>query len=135
MKRKIHEYQMVIDANHRQSLSSKEKEILELKRQAEEDRRLQNERVTQLEQMQHKLKLQSMIGSQFAQARPPPVVETASTTMHARAEVAPPAFGDRDYNIQSSTRCEAIYANPRNFELDSNQSTNFWAISRNEIVD
>ena len=86
MKQKIHEYQMVIDANHRQSLSSKDREILEIKRQAEEDRRIQNDRINQLEQlvqsqMQHNLKLQSMIDSQFAQARPPPIVETASTTI------------------------------------------------------
>ena len=102
MKAKIHPYQMVIDANHRQSLSSKEQEILELRRQAEEDRRMQNERVAQLEQMvqalmQHNMKLQSMIESQFAQARPPPVVETAATTLHTRAEVALPEFDEREY--------------------------------------
>ena len=96
---KIHAYQMVIDANHRHSLSSKEQEILELKRQAEEDRRLQNERVAQLEQMvqaqmqhnlklQNNLKLQSTIDSQFAQARPP---------RRRYSAVTPPAFGDRDY--------------------------------------
>ena len=76
MKEKIHAYQMVIGANHRQSLSSKEQEILELKRQAEEDRRRsQNERIAQLEQMaqtqmQHNLKLQSMIDSQLGIAYP-----------------------------------------------------------------
>jgi hypothetical protein len=67
MNEKIQAYQRVIDANHRQSLSSKEQEILELKRQAEEERRVKNDRITQLEQMvqaqmQHNLK--------FAQARP-----------------------------------------------------------------
>ena len=72
----------------RQSLSSKEQDILELKRQAEEDRRVQNDRITQLEhmvqaQMQHNLKLQSMLDSQFAQVRPSPVVETAAMTITA----------------------------------------------------
>ena len=75
MNEKIQAYQRVIDANHRQSLSSKEQEILELRRAAEEERRVQNERITQLEhmvqvQMQHNLKLQSMLDSQFAQVRP-----------------------------------------------------------------
>ena len=83
MNEKVQAYQRVIDANHRQSLSSKENEILELKRQAEEERRIQNDRITQLEQMvhaqlQHNLKLQSMLDSQFAQARPNAVVETAA---------------------------------------------------------
>ena len=60
MKEKIHAYQVVIEANHRQSLSSKEQEILELKRQAEEDRKWQNERIAPLEQivqahMQHNM--------------------------------------------------------------------------------
>ena len=90
MNEKNQAYQRVIDANHRQSLSSKEQEILELKRQAEEERRIQNDRITQLEQMvqsqmQHNLKLQSMLDSQFAQARPPPVVETAAMTATAEA--------------------------------------------------
>ena len=85
MTEKIQAYQRVIDANHRQSLSSKEQEILELKRQAEEERRVQNDRITQLEQMvqaqmQHNLKLQSMLDSQFAQAHPSPIVETAAMT-------------------------------------------------------
>jgi len=85
MHEKIQAYQRVIDANHRQSLSSKEQEIIELRRQAEEGRRVQNERISQLElmvqtQMQHNLKLQSMLDSQFAQARPPPIVETAAMT-------------------------------------------------------
>ena len=88
MNEKIQAYQRVIDANHRQSLSSKEQEILELKRAAEEERRIQNERITQLEhmvqaQMQHNLKLQSMLDSQFAQVRPSPIVETAAMTMTA----------------------------------------------------
>ena len=88
MNEKIQAYQRVIDANLRQSLSSKEQEILELKRQAEEDRRVQNDRITQLEhmvqaQMQHNLKLQSMLDSQFAQVRPSPVVETAAMTITA----------------------------------------------------
>ena len=39
MKQKIHEYQMVIDANHRHRFQVKIREILEIKRQAEEDRR------------------------------------------------------------------------------------------------
>ena len=91
---------MVIDANHRQALFSREQEIVEVKRQAGEDRRLQNERIAQLEQMvqaqmQHNLKLQSMIDSQLAQACPPPVVGTAATIMHSRTEVTPPEFGDR----------------------------------------
>ena len=112
MKQKIHEYQVVIDANHRQSLSSKEQEIFELKRAAEEDRRVQNERINQLEQlvqtqMQHNLKLQSMIDSQFAQAHPPPVVATAATTTHVRTEVAPSAFGDRDYVAPTSKAAPA----------------------------
>ena len=34
-------------------------------------------------QMQHNLKLQSMLDSQFAQARPPPIVETAAMTTPA----------------------------------------------------
>ena len=88
MNEKIQAYQRVIDANHRQSLSSKEQEILELRRAAEEERRVQNERITQLEhmvqvQMQHNLKLQSMLDSQFAQVRPSPIVETAAMTMTA----------------------------------------------------
>ena len=88
MNEKIQAYQRVIDANHRQSLSSKEQEILELKRAAEEERRIQNERITQLEhmvqaQMPHNLKLQSMLDSQFAQVRPSPIVETAAMTMTA----------------------------------------------------
>ena len=96
MNEKIQAYQRVIDANHRQSLSSKEQEILELKRAAEEERRVQNERITQLEhmvqaQMQHNLKLQSMLDSQFAQVRPSPIVETAAMTMtagtHASTEI------------------------------------------------
>ena len=59
MTEKIQAYQSVIDANHRQSLSSKDQEILELKGQAEEERRIQNDRITQLEHMvQHNLKLQ-----------------------------------------------------------------------------
>ena len=90
MSEKIQAYQRVIDANHRQSLSIKEQEILELKRQAEEERRIQNDRITQLEQMvqtqmQHNLKLQSMLDSQFAQARPAQVVETAAMTTTAEA--------------------------------------------------
>ena len=96
MNEKIQAYQRVIDANHRQSLSSKEQEILELKRAAEEERRVQNERITQLEhmvqaQMQHNLKLQSMLDSRFAQVRPSPIVETAAMTMtagtHASTEI------------------------------------------------
>ena len=88
MNEKIQAYQRVIDANHGQSLSSKEQEILELRRAAEEERRVQNERITQLEhmvqaQMQHNLKLQSMLDSQFAQVRPSPIVETAAMTMTA----------------------------------------------------
>ena len=88
MNEKIQAYQRVIDANHRQSLSSKEQEILELKRAAEEERRIQNDRITQLEQMvqaqmQHNLKLQSMLDSQFAQVRPSPIVETAAMTITA----------------------------------------------------
>ena len=88
MNEKIQAYQRVIDANHRQSLSSKEQEILELKRAAEEERRIQNDRITQLEhmvqaQMQHNLKLQSMLDSHFAQVRPNPIVETAAMTMTA----------------------------------------------------
>ena len=99
MNEKIQAYQRVIDANHRQSLSSKEQEILELKRAAEEERRVQNERIAQLEhmvqaQMQHNLKLQSMLDSQFAQVRPSPIVETAAMTItagtHASAEI--PSF-------------------------------------------
>ena len=93
MNEKIQAYQRVIDANLRQSLSSKEQEILELKRQAEEDRRVQNDRITQLEhmvqtQMQHNLKLQSMLDSQFAQVRPSPVVETAAMTVTAEAHTS-----------------------------------------------
>ena len=93
MNEKIQAYQRVIDANLRQSLSSKEQEILELKRQAEEDRRIQNDRITQLEhmvqaQMQHNLKLQSMLDSQFAQVRPSPVVETAAMTVTAEAHTS-----------------------------------------------
>ena len=66
----------------------REQEILELRRAAEEERRVQNERITQLEhmvqaQMQHNLKLQSMLDSQFAQVRPSPIVETAAMTMTA----------------------------------------------------
>ena len=105
MSEKIQAYQRVIDANHRQSLSSKEQEILELKRQAEEDRRVQNDRITQLEQMvqaqmQHNLKLQSMLDSQFAQARPSQIVEAAAmtttaetftTSSHPSYEFVPPA--------------------------------------------
>ena len=96
MNEKIQAYQRVIDANHRQSLSSKEQEILELKRAAEEERRIQNDRITQLEHMvqahmQHNLKLQSMLDSQFAQVRPSPIVETAAMTMtagtHAPTEI------------------------------------------------
>ena len=99
MNEKIQAYQRVIDANHRQSLSSKEHEILELKRQAEEERRIQNDRITQLEQMvqaqmQHNLKLQSMLDSQFAQARPSAVVETAAmtTTTETHTSSAFPTF-------------------------------------------
>ena len=93
MNEKIQAYQRVIDANHRQSLSSKEQEILELKRQAEEERRVQNDRITQLEQMvqaqmQHNLKLQSMLDSQFAQVRPSPIVETAAMTITAEARAS-----------------------------------------------
>lgn len=47
--------------------------------------------------MQRNMKLQSVIDSQFAQARPPPVVETAATTLHTRTEVALSEFGDREY--------------------------------------
>ena len=88
MSEKIQAYKRVIDANHRQSLSSKEQEILELKRQAEEERRIQNDRITQLEQavqsqMQQNLKLQSMLDSQFAQACPSQIVETAAMTTTA----------------------------------------------------
>ena len=99
MSEKTQAYQRVIDANHRQSLSSKEQEILELKKQAEEERRIQNDRITQLEQivqaqMQHNLKLQSMLDSQFAQVRPSPIVETAAMTItaetHASADI--PSF-------------------------------------------
>ena len=93
MNEKIQAYQRVIDANHRQSLSSKKQEILELKRQAEEERRIQNDRITQLEhmvqaQMQHNLKLQSMLDSQFAQVRPGPIVETAATTVTAETHTS-----------------------------------------------
>ena len=88
MSEKIQAYQRVIDANHRQSLSSKEQEILELKRQAEEERRIQNDRITQLEQavqaqMQQNFKLKSMLDSQFAQACPSQIVETAAMTTTA----------------------------------------------------
>ena len=93
MSEKIQAYQRVIDANHRQSLSSKEQEILELKKQAEEERRIQNDRITQLEQivqaqMQHNLKLQSMLDSQFAQVRPSPIVETAAMTITAETHAS-----------------------------------------------
>ena len=93
MSEKIQAYQRVIDANHRQSLSSKEQEILELKRQAEEERRIQNDRITQLEQMvqaqmHHNLKLQSMLDSQFAQVRPSPIVETAAMTITTEAHAS-----------------------------------------------
>ena len=93
MSEKIQAYQRVIDANHRQSLSSKEQEILELKKQAEEERRVQNDRITQLEQivqaqMQHNLKLQSMLDSQFAQVRPSPIVETAAMTITAETHAS-----------------------------------------------
>ena len=58
---------MPIIASH---FSSKEQEVLDLKRQAEEERRIQNDRITQLEQMvqaqmQHNLKIQSMLDSQL----------------------------------------------------------------------
>ena len=93
MSEKIQAYQRVIDANHRQSLSSKEQEILELKKQAEEERRIQNDRITQLEQivqaqMQLNLKLQSMLDSQFAQVRPSPIVETAAMTITAETHAS-----------------------------------------------
>ena len=101
MNEKIQAYRRVIDANHRQSLSSKEQEILELKRQAEEERRVQNDRITQLEQMvqaqmQHNLKLQSMLDSQFAQVRPSPIVETAAMTVTAEAHTSS-TIPDFDY--------------------------------------
>eukprot|EP00435_Cladocopium_sp_Y103_P051725 s387_g16.t1 len=93
MHEKVQAYQRVVDANHRQSISNKEMEIQELKRKAEEDRRVQNVRITQLEQlvqtqMQHNLKLQSMIDSQLAQARPAPIVETATEVLPPRTTVA-----------------------------------------------
>ena len=89
MHEKVQAYQRVIDANHRQSLSTKEHEIMELKRQAEEEKRLQNERIAQLEQMvqmqaQQNMKLQSMVDSYFAQARPAPIVESGTATMPTR---------------------------------------------------
>ena len=86
MSEKIQAYQRVIDANHRQSLSSKEQEILELKKQAEEERRIQNDRVQA--QMQHNLKLQGMLDSEFAQARPSAVVETAAMTTTAETHTS-----------------------------------------------
>ena len=67
-----------------------------MRRAAEEERRVQNERITQLEhmvqaQMQHNLKLQSMLDSQFAQVRLSPIVETVAMTMtagtHASTEI------------------------------------------------
>ena len=90
MNEKTQVYQRVVDANHRQSLSSKEQEILELKRQAEEERRIQSDRITHLEQMvqsqmQRDLKSQSMLDSQFAQAQASPIVETAAMTTTAEA--------------------------------------------------
>ena len=89
MNEKVQAYQRVIDANHRQSLSTKEHEIMELKRQAAEERRIQNERIAQLEQMIHmqtqqNLKLQSMVDSHFAQASPAPLVESGTATMPTR---------------------------------------------------
>ena len=89
MNEKIQAYQRVIDANHRQSLSTKEHEIMELKRQAAEERRIQNERIAQLEQLVHmqtqqNMKLQSMVDSHLAQARPAPVVESGTATMPTR---------------------------------------------------
>eukprot|EP00435_Cladocopium_sp_Y103_P014500 s5070_g3.t1 len=68
-------------------------EIQELKRKAEEDRRAQNDRIAQLEQLvqaqlQHNLKLQSMIDSQLAQARPAPVVETATEVLPPKTTIA-----------------------------------------------
>ena len=92
MNEKIQAYQRVIDANHQQSLSSKEEEILELRRQAENDRITQLEQMVQA-QMQHNLKLQSMLDSQFAQARPSPIVETAAMTTTATETVTPSATG------------------------------------------
>ena len=44
-------------------------------------------------QMQHNLKLQSMLDSQFAQARPSPIVETAAMTTTATETVTPSATG------------------------------------------
>ena len=96
----------------------KEQEIIELKRQAEEDRRLQIERVAQLEQMvqaqmQHNLKLQSKLESHLAQARPPPMVETAAITLHTRTEVTPPAFGKDSIitsDIQVGASRKALHA-------------------------
>ena len=114
MSEKIQAYQRVIDANHRQSLSSKEQEILELKKQAEEERRIQNDRITQLEQMvqaqmQHNLKLQSMLDSQFAQVRPSPIVETAAMTITAEAHASTdiPSF-----EFVARTRKAALAAPP-----------------------
>ena len=119
MTEKIQAYQPVIDANHRQSLSSKEQEILELKRQAEEERRVQNDRITQLEQMvqaqmQHNLKLQSMLDSQFAQARPNPVVETAAMTTTAETFTSSAHPG---YEFVPPTRKAVPVAPPPNVNM------------------
>ena len=116
MNEKIQAYQRVIDANHRQSLSSKEQEILELKRQAEEERRIQNDRITQLEQMvqaqmQHNLKLQSMLDSQFAQVRPSPIVETAAMTVTAETHTSSAL---PDFDCVPPTRKAAPAAPPPN---------------------
>ena len=135
MKEKIHAYQMVIDANHRQSLSSTEQEILELKRQAEEDRRLQNERVAQLEQMvqvqaqmQHNLKLQSMIDS---------AVCSGSSSARGRDSRPNSAYENRGHtacirDYTHPTSKSAPFAKPTmptpawNVKLDPNESATLW---------
>ena len=120
----IQAYQRVIDANHRQSLSSKEREIVDLKRRAGEERRVQNDRIAQLEHMvqfqtQHNLKRQGMIDSQLAQACPPPIVETATATLPAQTFASSTFASQADYVAPTSkAACCTAADNPSDEVLD-----------------
>ena len=69
---KVEDYQRVLDANMRQSVASKDQEMINLRTQAAERERVQEERIKKLEhRVMHQglqnQKLQSLLASQLAQ--------------------------------------------------------------------
>eukprot|EP00435_Cladocopium_sp_Y103_P058024 s217_g20.t1 len=89
---KVEAYQRILDANLRQSMATKDGEIAQLRKEAMERDRVQEERIKKLEEllMQQSLqnqKLQSLLDSQLSQPPPVPVVETATATVRAEPYV------------------------------------------------